>query len=179
MLLKNQGHQQTNIDIKIFLSPPTQPLLTDSATNSIMNSANMYLFLTQLEKVYHPPYFNLFSLQYHPINNAGSDQKLVLDMFLTLFLYEKEPFTCNFFTRNNTKNARRASEGVIHGISTLNLLRLRETHNAFQLPVFFFLLFSILLQNSNYKFPPHSFKNRGLRWSWWGLEQHLSCHKTG
>ena len=46
MLLKNQGHQQTNIDIKIFLSPPTQPLLTDSATNSIMNSANMYLFTT-------------------------------------------------------------------------------------------------------------------------------------
>ena len=24
-------------------------------------------------------------------------------LFLTVFLYEKEPFTCNFYTRHNTK----------------------------------------------------------------------------
>ena len=51
-----------NIDIKIFLSPPTQPLFTVNATSSIMNSANMYLFLTWLKKGYHPPCFNLFPL---------------------------------------------------------------------------------------------------------------------
>ena len=47
VLLQNQDHlQKINIDIKISLSPPTQLLFTVSPTNSKMNFANMYLFLT-------------------------------------------------------------------------------------------------------------------------------------
>ena len=35
-----------NIGIKIFLSPRTQTIFNASATNCIMNFANMYLLLT-------------------------------------------------------------------------------------------------------------------------------------
>ena len=40
-------------------------------------------------------------------------------------------------------------------------------------------LFSILLQNSNSKFPPLLFKKKGWRRGWYGLQQYLSCHETG
>ena len=95
-----------------------------------------------------------FCIKKRPLHATSTQRTVQSTLYITRYLLNVNKI-CDILRR-----AWMTTEWVIHGILPLNLS-------------------SILLQNSGWKFPPHSFKIKGRWWSWWGLKLYLAVTKLG